>query len=113
MLPNVTPEIVLAASFDTAIAAVALILLLLTTPAERVVASATFAPPLNDTADAVTSPVILKFLELCSVVAVVEFPDSSPENVVEESVPADGLYVNFVLETFCGRSPVFAVTKVR
>lgn len=98
---------------ETAIAAVELMLVLLTTPAESVVANATLPLPLNEIADAVTSPVMLKFLAVCSVVAVVELPDSAPENVVEESVPVDGLYVNFVLETFCGRSPVFDVTKVR
>jgi hypothetical protein len=47
--------------------------------------------PLNATAEAVTSPVIEKFLLVASVVAVEALPVKAPTNVVEVKTPELGL----------------------
>ena len=55
---------------------------------------------------------LVAVVALVADVAVVALPDNAPENVVAVTVPVDGLKVNLVEETFCGRLPVVVVTHV-
>ena len=58
-----------------------------TTPAAILLVSITSVVPSNDIAFAVTSPVILKFLELANAVAVAAVPVKLPVSVVAATVP--------------------------